>query len=77
MVARVLLLALATALALGAAFLLLLEASNLEAEYINLGTVLGRDDPDPQLDLLWSGIVLAVLAGALILIVLARDRRRS
>ena len=58
----------ATALGIGAAFLLLLEWSHLEAESINLGTLVGRDDPGPQIDLLWAGIVLALLALAVLML---------
>jgi hypothetical protein len=39
-----------------------LERSHLEAERLNVGTLLGRDDPDPQIDPLIVGIVLGVAA---------------
>jgi len=75
MLARRLLLTLATALALGAAFLLLLEWRQLEAEAVNLGTLVGRDDPGPTIDLLWAGIVLAAVAAAVLLLARRLSRR--
>jgi hypothetical protein len=74
--ARRLLLTLATTLALGAAFLLLVKWSDLEAEYINLGTLVGRDDPGPKVDLLWAGIALALLSCALAVLAVRLGRRR-
>jgi hypothetical protein len=49
-------------LGLGGAFFLLLWRSDLEAERLNVGTLLGRDDPDPTVSLLTVGLVLIALA---------------
>jgi hypothetical protein len=57
-----LLFVLAVLLAVGSAFCLLLWGSDLEAETINLGTLFGGDDPDPQISLLTAGLVLGVAA---------------
>jgi hypothetical protein len=65
---------LAAVLALGAAFFLLLEWSKLEAERLNLGTLLGGD-PDPKIELWIVGIILAV--SACVAAMAARALRRS
>ncbi len=75
MLARRLLLTVAAALALGAAFLLLVRWSELEADYVDLGVLLGSDDPGPKIDLLWAGMVLALLAVALLMLARRRGRR--
>jgi hypothetical protein len=49
-------------LALVAAFAFFLEGSKLEAERLNVGTLLGGGDPDPQIELWVVGIVLGVFA---------------
>ena len=75
MFARWLLWVLSALLALGAAFFLLLERSKLEAEHLNAGTLLGRGDPDPKIELWVVGIILAVAAYAAALA--AQALRRS
>jgi ABC-type Fe3+ transport system permease subunit len=73
---RGLLFGVAALLALVAAFFVLLWWSELEADYVNVGTVLGKDDPDPRISTLTVGIVFAVLA-ALVALVGFSLRRRS
>ena len=77
MFARRLFWVLSTVFAVGAAFFLFLERSHLEAERLNLGTLLGRDDPGPQIDLLIVGIVfgVAALAAAAVAFALRRPKR--
>jgi hypothetical protein len=72
-----LLLVLAAAFAAGAAFFLLLEASHLEAERLNLGTLVGRADREPVVELWWVGLTLGALAVVLAAVAraLPRDRR--
>ena len=67
---------LSSVVGLAGGFLLLLKASDLEAESINVGTVLGRADPEPTVDLLWAGLAVVALAVALALVGLALPRRR-
>ena len=75
MFARRLLWILSALLGVGAAFFLLLEGTKLEAERLNLGTLLGRDDPDPKIELWIVGIILGV--AACIAVVAARALPRS
>ena len=55
----------AAASALGVVFFLLLWASNLEAEYLNLGTLIGRDEREPHFRVLPLGVALGALAALL------------
>jgi hypothetical protein len=68
---------LAAASALGAALFLLLWSSSLEAEYVNVGTLLGRDDQEPSVRVLSLGLALSFLAGLLALAGFALGRRSS
>jgi hypothetical protein len=72
---RLFLWVLSAVLALGAAFLLWLERSKLEAERLNLGTLLGGGDPDPKIELGIVGLILA--ASACVAGIAARSLRRS
>jgi hypothetical protein len=62
MFARRLFWVLSAIFAVGAVFFLFLERSHLEAEHLNLVTLVGRDNPDPQIDLLIVGIALGLAA---------------
>lgn len=62
MYARRLLWVLSGLLAVAAVFWFLLEGSGLEAERLNVGTLLGRDEPDPQVELWVVGLIFGVLA---------------
>jgi hypothetical protein len=70
---------LSAVLAVGAGFFLLLERSGLEAERLNVGTLLGRNDPSPQVELWTLGIVLGVAAflAAGAALALGRTKRAS
>ena len=75
-IVRTLLLVVSAVAALGAAFVLLLWASGLEAEHLNVGTLLGREDEGPRVGLLPLGVALGAAAALLALAGFAFSRRR-
>lgn len=63
---RAVFLALTTVIALFGVFMVVLGASNLEADYIAIGTLLGRGSHEPRVSTTSIGIVALVAAGALV-----------
>jgi hypothetical protein len=62
---------LAVAIALFGAFMALLWSSGLEADYINVGRLLGRDSPEPRISTGAVGIFALLLSGVLIVVLAA------
>ena len=60
--------------ALTAVFFALVWASELEADYVNVGTVLGRDTGEPRISTLAAAAILGGVA--LMLVVIGRGLRR-
>ena len=63
-------------LALAAAFFALLWASELEADYVNVGTLLGRDTGEPRISTLAAAGILAAVGLFLVLVGRGLRRRR-
>ena len=55
-------------------FMIGVGASDLEADYVNVGTILGRDTPEPRVKTVTIG-ALALVVSALMILAAGRRRR--
>ena len=72
---RAILITLGVGFALFGVFMIWVGASDLEADYVNVGTILGRDTQEPRVRTVTIGAV--VLAVSALIILSARRRRRD
>jgi hypothetical protein len=72
---RAILITLGVGFALFGLFMIWIGASDLEADYVNVGTILGRDTPEPRVRTVTIGAVALAVSVPLILAAAGRQRR--
>lgn len=64
----------AVAVAVFGGLMILLATSGLEAQFVNVGTLLGRPTPEPRVATVHVGVVALALSGALLVAFVLRVR---